>query len=97
MYDKLSQIWGNIQSLLFPELEESIGPLTDKHKRLISVLELVRIERFVEPSYARLDRPAKDRTFLARAFIAKIVYKLPFTNQLRDYLLADKHLRSICV
>ena len=43
----LSQIWGNVQYLLFPELEEEIGPLTETHKKLISVLELVRIEQFV--------------------------------------------------
>ena len=92
----LSQIWGNVQYLLFPELEEEIGPLTETHKKLISVLELVRIEQFVSSEIGLIGRPPKDRVFLARAFVAKVVYKLPFTNQLRNHLLADKQLRLIC-
>jgi len=97
MYSSLSQIWGNIQGVLFPELEESIGPLTKQHKKLISILELVRIEKIVQQlPPAWFGRKPTDRSFLARAFIAKIIYKLPYTNQLRDYLICDKHLRTIC-
>lgn len=96
--DKLSQIWGNIQYTLFPMQEEEIGPISEKHKKLISILELVQIEHFITPLYypRNVGRPPKDRVFLARAFIAKIIFKLEFTNQLRDYLLSDKQLRRIC-
>lgn len=96
MREKLSHIWGNIQAHLFPELEESLGPLTEKHKKLISILELIRIESFLPYTGCSVGRPSKDRIFLARAFIAKTIYRLKFNNQLRDYLLADKNLRRVC-
>jgi hypothetical protein len=94
----LSQIWNNIQFSLFPFQETEIGPLSQKHKKLISVLELIRIEHFISRYYfiGSVGRPPKDRIALGRAFVAKIIFKLEFTNQLRDYLLSDKQLRRIC-
>lgn len=95
---KLSQIWTNIQYTLFPVLEEDIGPISPKHKKLIAVLELVRIEHFLVHRFCRgmIGRPPKNRIALARAYVAKVILKLEFTNQLRDYLLSDKQLRRIC-
>lgn len=92
----LSQIWFNIQYKLFPELEEEVGALSDKHKKLISILELIRIEHFVSNHNGFVGRPRKDRVAIARAFVAKVVLNLQFTNQLVDYLKSDKHLRLIC-
>jgi hypothetical protein len=94
----LSQIWNNIQLSLFPQQEEEIGPISEKHKKLIAILELIRIEYFVGRYYQRggVGRPTKDRVALARAFVAKVIFKLEYTNQLRDYLLSDKQLRRIC-
>ena len=42
--DKLSQHWNCIQDNLFPWIEESLGPLSDKHRQLISVLEFADID-----------------------------------------------------
>jgi Transposase DDE domain/Transposase domain (DUF772) len=94
----LSQIWGNIQYTLFPMQEKDIGPISEKHKKLISILELVKIEHLISHFYVSggVGRPCKDRSALARAFIAKIIFKFDFTNQLRDHLLSDKQLRRIC-
>jgi Transposase DDE domain len=94
----LSQIWGNVQYTLFPMQEEEIGPISEKHKKLIAILELIKIEHFVNLHCHNgfFGRPPKDRVPLARAFIAKIVLKLEFTNQLRDHLFSDKQLRRIC-
>ncbi len=94
--NRLSQIWGNIQYKLFPMLEEEIGPLSQKHKKLISILELIRIEQFIPDQKGKVGRPSKDRVAIARAFVAKSVLHLSFTNQLIDYLKSDKHLRLIC-
>jgi hypothetical protein len=94
--EKLSQIWGNIQYKLFPDLEEEIGPFTDKHKKLISILELIRIEHFIPDYRGCIGRPRSDRTAIARAFVAKIIFNFQFTNQLIDYLKSDKQLRIIC-
>ncbi len=44
----LSQIWGTIQGYLFPFLEEEFGPLTDKQKQFVSILEVIQIEKYVK-------------------------------------------------
>jgi hypothetical protein len=97
---KLAQLWNYFQGTLFPMLEDEIGPLQPNHLRLAGVLDLMRIEEFVPRSSICIHlfrgRPAKDRTFLARAFVAKVVFKLKYTRQLRDRLLCDKQLRQIC-
>jgi hypothetical protein len=92
----LSQIWFNIQYKLFPFLEENLGDLSEKNKEIVSVLELVRIESFL-PNYTWDNgRPPKDRCAMARAFVAKMVLKLPYTNQLIDLVKRDKQLKVIC-
>ena len=95
MKNRLSQIWNNIQYKLFPFLEEE-GPLSSQHKKLISILELIKIESYLPDLLRCVGRPRKQRAALARSFVAKITFKLPFTAQLRDYLLSDKQLRRIC-
>lgn len=92
----LSNFWFNVHNTLFPEIEERLGDLSEEHKRLISILELVRIEEFVRCSRFRDGRPPKDRCALARAYIAKIVLKFPHTKQLISRLNVDKQLRMIC-
>lgn len=92
----LSQIWSNIQSRLFPELEFHIGELSEEHKKIIAILELVRIEEFCQCTRFFWGRPPKERIFMARAFIAKAVLKIPYTKQLIYQLKLDKRLRMIC-
>lgn len=94
--EKLSQYWQCIQLDLFPWLAESIGPLSEKHQRLITVLEVVRIEEFIQSTHRCVGRPQDDRAVIARAFIAKTVYNLPTTRHLLDRLQTDKVLRRIC-
>ncbi len=96
MKETLAQIWNNIQYKLFPFLEEEHGPLSPQHQKLISVLELIRIESYLPDLSGQVGRPRKQRAALARSFVAKIILKLSFTVQLRDYLLSDKQLRRIC-
>jgi hypothetical protein len=92
----LSKMWVNIQLTLFPDLEDRIGPLTKDHKNVVSVLELIRIEDFVPSQYWRLGRPIKDRCKIARAFVAKIVLKIPSNKELVQRLKMDKQLKVIC-
>ena len=92
----LSQMWFNIQHTLFPIVEEQVGELSDEYKNLISILELVRVEKFLPCYRFNNGRPAKDRPFIARAFIAKVVLKLPYTKQIVKLLKQDKQLRIIC-
>jgi len=92
----LSQFWCCIQTKLFPYVEEELGPMTDKHKELITVLEIVRIEEHVRDPWWSRGRPVKDRKVLARAFIAKMVYNFPTTKDLIECIKIDGTLRQIC-
>lgn len=93
---KLSQIWTVIQEYLFPQVEESLGELTEKQKQLVAILELARIEKFVRVSNAIRGRNQKNRCALARAFVAKAVYNFSSTRALIDYLKSCPSLRRIC-
>jgi hypothetical protein len=94
--ETLSQTWLNIQSSLFPWLSEELGPLTEKQQELVTALELVRIEEFIYSSRGFPGRPPQDRTAIARAFVAKMIYNQPTTRALLDRLATDSALRRIC-
>jgi hypothetical protein len=94
--ETLAQAWLNIQSSLFPWLSEELGPLTAKQQELVTTLELVRIEEFIYSGRGFAGRPAQDRTAIARAFIAKMVYNMTTTRALLDRLATDSALRRIC-
>ncbi len=92
----IAGIWSRVQQALF-HVEECLPPLTEMHKRLVEVLEVIRIERHIPPGCLQwLGRKRKDRRVLARAFVAKALYNLPTTKLLRERLQADRTLRQIC-
>ena len=91
----LSSIWTGIQSSLFPFLEEEVGPMTEKQRKLVSTLELIRIEDSISYTY-KTGRPLSNRKAMARAFVAKAVYNCTTTRELLDRLKCDKVLRRIC-
>ena len=95
--ERVSQYWFTFQQQLFPWLEEELGELGDLHRKLVRVLELVRIEEAL-PGGARggRGRPLADRAALARAFVAKAVCNLPTTRALVERLRSDPALRRIC-
>ena len=94
--ETLSQYWLDIQGSLFPWLKEELGELTEKQQHLVMTLELVRLEEFLSTTYGLPGRPPADRTAIARAFIAKIVYDMPTTTVLIDRLKSDPQLRRLC-
>jgi len=94
--NNIAQYWETIQRSLFPFLEELLGPLTEKHKQLIAILELVRIEEFINISSICMGRPPADRRAIVRAFIVKCFYNMPTTRALLDRLESDSNLRRIC-
>ena len=91
----LSSIWSGIQRSLFLFLEEELGPMTEKQRKLVSILELIRIEDSISYTYTTGRKPA-DRKIIARAFVAKAVYNISMTRELLDRLKCDKVLRRIC-
>jgi len=92
----LSQFWLTVQGGLFSWLEEELGELNEKQQQLVKILELLRIESYVQQPRAVLGRPAEDRKAIARAFVAKAVYNLETTRQLLERLSSDVSLRRIC-
>ena len=94
--ENLSNIWRRLQHDLFPEIEDALGPLSEKHRTLVVVLETVRVEAFLPYQHGLVGRPLTERAALARAFIAKAVYNLPTTRLLLDLLEGDVRLRRLC-
>jgi hypothetical protein len=92
----LSPMWKNYQYDLFSQLESDIGELSPLHKKLVKILEMVRVEEFLPCRRFDEGRPSKDRSAIARAFIAKVVFKITYTKELIAYLKKDKQLRVIC-
>jgi Transposase DDE domain/Transposase domain (DUF772) len=92
----VSATWSHIQGNLFPWLLAELGPLTDTHKRLVTVLEMVRVEAFIAMHDGAPGRPLEDRHALARAFIAKAVLNLATTRMLIERLAVDTTLRRLC-
>jgi hypothetical protein len=73
--------------------------LTEQEKRLVSILEIVEVERHVPRNVARYRYPGRkplDRQALARAFVAKALYRYPTTSDLHRALQSAVNLRRIC-
>jgi hypothetical protein len=98
--DKISWLMGRVQKSLFSHLNQCLqSPLTKQEKRLVSLLELVEIERYVPKTIRNFRYPGRsplDRQALARAFVAKAFYRLATTSDLRRTLLSAGNLRRIC-
>ena len=90
---------GRVQKSLFPHLEECFDTLpTEQEKRLVSILEIVHVEEYASnrTTYQWRGRKPLDRQSLARAFVAKALYRIPTTSDLIRALQATKNLRRIC-
>ena len=85
--ETISQYWLNIQGSLFPWLKEELGELTEKQQQLVATLELVRVEEFLGTHYGLPGRPAEDRSAIARAFVAKMVFTLATTRVLIEAMM----------
>jgi len=93
----LFAIWHSIQNSLFPWLEETLDPLTEKEKRFVRVITLMDLPKhMVQYRWQGKGRMRKDRTSIAKAFIAKAVYNFETTDILIEYLHGCKNLRRLC-
>ena len=99
LIDKISWLMGRVQESLFSHLNNCMDtPLTEQEQRLVTILEFVQVERHVPKKAATqgFGRRVLEREALARAFVAKAVYRLPTTRDLIHALKATKNLRRIC-
>lgn len=85
-----------LQQELFPELQTSVGPLGKELKLLAAVVSMAPLERMLSANRSSTGRPAKDRTALATAFMAKAILNLPTTRDLISRLRVDAALRRFC-
>jgi len=92
----LANYWFNIQHTLFPILREQLDPLTERQQQLVVILEVVRVEQFLQDRFGMEGRPPKTRAAIARSFVAKMVYNMNTTRTLWERLQTDKNLRGIC-
>ncbi|MDY0172978.1 MAG: transposase [Candidatus Cloacimonadaceae bacterium] len=97
--ERISWLMGTLQQSLFPHLDECLpAPLTEQEERLVKILELVKIEKYVPNSADRqlLGRPIKERDAIARSFLAKAVLRYQHTSSLRHALRSTPNIRAIC-
>ena len=95
----ISWLMGTLQRSLFPKLEQCWDiALTEKEKQLVSILELVEVERYVPKSSDTqwLGRKLCERESIARSFVMKSVYGYPTTRALIEALETTPSLRRIC-
>ena len=95
--DRIAAIWGRVNRSLFPHLKECLPGMAETHLRLATVLEVIRIEEHVPPAWIQwYGRKRKDRKAVARAFVAKVVHKMPTNKALVERLRVDRNLRALC-
>ncbi|WP_353740476.1 transposase [Desulfoprunum benzoelyticum] len=91
---------GRVQRSPFAHLNNCLPtPLTEQEQRLVSILEIVEVERHVPRIVTRYRYPGRkprDRQALARAFVAKALYRYPTTSDLHRALQSTANLRRIC-
>ncbi|KAF0188632.1 MAG: IS4 family [Desulfobulbaceae bacterium] len=90
---------GRVQRSLFSHLNECLDTrLTEQEQQLVTILEIVQVEKYVPKSAVTqwMGRKPLNRQAIARAFAAKAVYRISKTSDLRRALLATRNLRSIC-
>ena len=95
--NKVCGFWISCQRELFPWMEEVLGPVAGRYKKLLLALEMVPVERFLPSTQDRRSgRPLKHRALLARAFLAKMVFDIPTTTALVERVCSDPTLRCLC-
>ena len=93
--ERLSDYWRKIQAELFPSLQEELGPLGERHRQLVTVLEMARPERFLPHVHGRPGRPRRSRGALSR-LSRKTIFNIDDTLGLIERLRLDKILRRLC-
>lgn len=94
---KLRGFYISCQHELFPAVEQQYGEFSKWSQRLLRVFEMVQVHTFLpSPKSGTRGRPLTCRASLARSFLAKMVLNIPTTSGLRDRLISDQVLRSLC-
>lgn len=96
---KVSWLMGLVQQSLLPQLQRcSENPITEQEEKLVSLLEIIEIEKYVRRTASTqwLGRKLLTRKAIARSFVAKSFYRFPTTADLIRALKSTPNLRLIC-
>ncbi len=77
-------------------VSEEYGVITEKQKQVVQILEVIRVEDYIQSRQARRGRKRHCRRKMARGFIVKAVYNLPSTRALIELLQSCPMLRRVC-
>jgi len=93
----LFDIWHSIQTQLFPWLEQELDPLSEKEREFIQIISLLDLPGHMkEYRWRGFGRKRKSRINIAKALVAKSVYKFETTDILIEYLKGCKNIRRLC-
>ena len=71
LVEQLNQFMRVCQRELFPGLEEELGVLTETHRQVVKVLNMVQLEGCIGSWQGGVGRPPKDRPAIGRACVSK--------------------------
>jgi len=95
--NSIARWWGQLQGVLFRGVQAGLEEeLTEKHRQVVRVLEVVRVEEHVPEVRRWCGRPRHSRRGMARAFVAKAVYNDPTTVAFWERLRTERNLCRIC-
>jgi hypothetical protein len=93
----LFAVWNTIQKQLFPSFEEALDPLMEKEREFIQIVSLLDLPDHLKAYRWRgFGRKRKSRLALAKAFVAKMVFKIETTDLLIEQLKSCRNLRRLC-
>lgn len=96
---RISWLMGFVQKSLLPHLDECFDiTLTKQEEKLVSVLEIIEVQKYVRRTASTqwIGRKVLARGAIARAFVAKTLYRHPTTADLIRALQSAPNLRRIC-
>jgi len=97
--DRISWMMGYVQKTLLPHLNECFDtPLTEYEQHLVSILEIIEVEKYIvrRSSTQWLGRKLLTREAIARAYVIKAFCRYPTTRDLIRALQSSVSIRLIC-
>ena len=92
----LAQFRNLLQIELFPALESVVNTLSKPAKLLVAVVTMAELERWLGGRRSATGRIPEDRVCLGKAFLAKAIYRIDCTSDLRVRLKTDEQVRRLC-
>lgn len=90
-------LWNSIQTQLFPWLEQELDPLSEKEREFVQIVSLLDLPNHMKQyRWQGFGRKKKSRISIAKAFVAKSVYKFETTDILIEYLNGCRNIRRLC-